>query len=174
MLDVSWQDIALHRAKRVGDALDDEGLHPTQHDSELLVGVAVRRNRGSGAELDQVHHGILTEERAALDAGDEAERRDVSEPDELRPQRQHCLILSVLLEKWQVLQSLSSFRMPTLETGGLLREQAYVDGAWVDADSGATFPVVDPATGSIIANVPRLGATETRRAIEAAQRALPA
>jgi succinate-semialdehyde dehydrogenase / glutarate-semialdehyde dehydrogenase len=55
----------------------------------------------------------------------------------------------------------------------LLHEQAYVDGAWVDADSGATFPVVDPATGATIAEVPRMGAAETRRAIEAAQRALP-
>ena len=56
----------------------------------------------------------------------------------------------------------------------LLRNQAYVDGAWADADSGATFPVVDPATGVTIAEVPRMGVAETRRAIEAAQRALPA
>ena len=62
--------------------------------------------------------------------------------------------------------------MTALETD-LLRDQAYVDGAWVDADSGATFPVVDPATGATIAEVPRMGAAETRRAIEAAQRALP-
>ena len=52
----------------------------------------------------------------------------------------------------------------------LLRTQAYVDGRWVDADSGATFPVLDPATGETIAEVPRMGAAETRRAIEAAQR----
>ena len=63
--------------------------------------------------------------------------------------------------------------MTALETD-LLRDQAYVDGAWVDADSGETFPVIDPATGATIANVPRMGAAETRRAIEAAQRALPA
>jgi succinate-semialdehyde dehydrogenase/glutarate-semialdehyde dehydrogenase len=56
----------------------------------------------------------------------------------------------------------------------LLHDRAYVDGAWVDADSGETFAVVDPATGATIANVPRMGAAETRRAIEAAQRALPA
>ncbi len=55
----------------------------------------------------------------------------------------------------------------------LVRTQAYVDGAWIDADSGATFPVVDPATGETIAEVPRLGAAETRRAVEAAERALP-
>jgi succinate-semialdehyde dehydrogenase / glutarate-semialdehyde dehydrogenase len=56
----------------------------------------------------------------------------------------------------------------------LLRSQAYIDGAWVDADSGETFPVVDPASGETIGEVPRLGATETRRAIEAAARAFPA
>ena len=56
----------------------------------------------------------------------------------------------------------------------LLRTRAYVDGSWVDGDSGETFPVVDPATGETIAEVPRLGAAETRRAIEAAERALPA
>ena len=63
--------------------------------------------------------------------------------------------------------------MTALETD-LLRDRAYVDGAWIEADSGATFPVVDPATGATIAEVPRMGAAETRRAIEAAQRALPA
>jgi|SRR5581483_6276205 len=56
----------------------------------------------------------------------------------------------------------------------LLRRQAYVDGQWIDADAGETFPVVDPATGEEIATVPRMGAHETRRAIEAAERALPA
>ena len=56
----------------------------------------------------------------------------------------------------------------------LLRDQAYLDGAWVGADSGATFPVHDPATGLVIAEVPRMGAAETRRAIAAAHRALPA
>jgi succinate-semialdehyde dehydrogenase/glutarate-semialdehyde dehydrogenase len=56
----------------------------------------------------------------------------------------------------------------------LLQRQAYVDGKWVDADSGETFPVVNPATGEVIAEVPRMGAAETRRALGAAERALPA
>jgi succinate-semialdehyde dehydrogenase / glutarate-semialdehyde dehydrogenase len=56
----------------------------------------------------------------------------------------------------------------------LLRTQAYVDGEWVAADDRATFPVLNPATGETIADVPRLGAGETRRAIEAAAQALPA
>jgi succinate-semialdehyde dehydrogenase/glutarate-semialdehyde dehydrogenase len=55
----------------------------------------------------------------------------------------------------------------------LLRRQAYVDGRLVDADTGEAFSVVNPATGETIARVPRMGAAETRRAIEAAQRALP-
>jgi succinate-semialdehyde dehydrogenase/glutarate-semialdehyde dehydrogenase len=56
----------------------------------------------------------------------------------------------------------------------LLRNQAYLDGIWADADSGETFPVLNPANGETVAEVPRLGAAETRRAIEAAERALPA
>ena len=60
-----------------------------------------------------------------------------------------------------------------LREPALLRRQGYVDGAWVGADSGETFPVVDPATGETLADVPRMGTTETRRAIEAAHRALP-
>ncbi len=63
--------------------------------------------------------------------------------------------------------------MTTLASDLLLR-QAYIDGHWVDADDGSTFDVVDPATGQVIAAVPRMGAAETRRAIEAADRALPA
>jgi succinate-semialdehyde dehydrogenase / glutarate-semialdehyde dehydrogenase len=55
----------------------------------------------------------------------------------------------------------------------LVLQQAFVDGEWVDGDSAETFAVVNPATGETIADVPRLGAEETRRAIEAAHRALP-
>ena len=62
--------------------------------------------------------------------------------------------------------------MAVVETE-LLQRQAYIDGRWADSDSSATFAVVNPATGETIADVPRMGAAETRRAIEAAQRALP-
>jgi succinate-semialdehyde dehydrogenase / glutarate-semialdehyde dehydrogenase len=57
---------------------------------------------------------------------------------------------------------------------GLLRTRAYVDGRWIEADDGATFAVENPATGETLAELPRLGAAETRRAIAAAARALPA
>jgi succinate-semialdehyde dehydrogenase/glutarate-semialdehyde dehydrogenase len=53
----------------------------------------------------------------------------------------------------------------------LLRQQAWVGGRWIDADNGETISVVDPATGVKIGSVPRMGAAETRRAIEAAQTA---
>ena len=62
----------------------------------------------------------------------------------------------------------------TTVTSDLLRTLAYVDGAWAESDDGATFTVTNPATGETVADVPRMGATETRRAIEAAARALPA
>ena len=53
----------------------------------------------------------------------------------------------------------------------LLRTQAYVDGEWVNADSGDTLPVLNPANGEAIADVAKCGAAETRRAIEAAETA---
>jgi succinate-semialdehyde dehydrogenase / glutarate-semialdehyde dehydrogenase len=61
-----------------------------------------------------------------------------------------------------------------LQDPELLRTRAYIDGAWVVADSGETTPVINPATGETIADVARCGGVETRRAIEAADRALPA
>ncbi len=60
-----------------------------------------------------------------------------------------------------------------LEDRRLLRDLAYLGGAWVAADDGTTFPVDDPSSGTQIAALPRLGAAETRRAIEAAGDALP-
>ena len=57
---------------------------------------------------------------------------------------------------------------------GLLREANLIDGAWVGADSGRTFAVRNPADGTLVGEVPALGAAETRRAIEAAARAWPA
>jgi succinate-semialdehyde dehydrogenase/glutarate-semialdehyde dehydrogenase len=56
----------------------------------------------------------------------------------------------------------------SLSDPGLLRTQAFIDGQWVDADSGATFKVYNPATHEVVAEVADVGADETRRAIEAA------
>jgi succinate-semialdehyde dehydrogenase / glutarate-semialdehyde dehydrogenase len=56
----------------------------------------------------------------------------------------------------------------------LLRNQGYINGQWVGAQSGAVFAVTNPATGSVVAQVADMGAAETERAIAAAQAALPA
>src|SRR5499427_1301685 len=56
----------------------------------------------------------------------------------------------------------------------LFRQQCHINGKWVDADSGKTVEVNNPATGEILGTVPSMGATETRRAIEAANAAWPA
>src|SRR5687768_3844964 len=53
----------------------------------------------------------------------------------------------------------------------LFRQSCYVDGAWVNAASGGTINVDNPATGGIVGTVPKCGGAETRKAIEAADRA---
>jgi len=68
--------------------------------------------------------------------------------------------------------ALKEFRIQ-LSDPSLFRQQCYIDGAWVDADDRATIEVDDPASGKIIGTVPKMGAKETRRAIEAAERAFP-
>ena len=54
----------------------------------------------------------------------------------------------------------------------LLRTEAYINGEWVGADSGARLPVTNPATGDLLTDVAKAGAAETRRAIEAAEIAM--
>ena len=61
-----------------------------------------------------------------------------------------------------------------LQDPTLFREQGYIDGAWSAADSAATLPVHNPATRETLGSVPDMGAAETRRAIDAAARAMPA
>jgi succinate-semialdehyde dehydrogenase / glutarate-semialdehyde dehydrogenase len=56
----------------------------------------------------------------------------------------------------------------------LLRNQGLIDNQWIAADSGKTFAITNPATGAVVAQVADMGAEETRRAIAAAERALPA
>lgn len=53
----------------------------------------------------------------------------------------------------------------------LLRHQAYIDGQWLDADDGTSTEVTNPATGEVLGSVPNMGVAETKRAIEAAQKA---
>ncbi|WP_038207885.1 NAD-dependent succinate-semialdehyde dehydrogenase [Xenophilus azovorans] len=56
-----------------------------------------------------------------------------------------------------------------LKDPSLFRQQAFLAGAWIDADEGKTIAVTNPATGETIGTVPVCGAAETRRAIEAAE-----
>jgi succinate-semialdehyde dehydrogenase/glutarate-semialdehyde dehydrogenase len=56
----------------------------------------------------------------------------------------------------------------------LFRGRCLIDGRWLSADEGGTVPVHNPATSEQLGTIPLMGAAETRRAIEAAARALPA
>ncbi len=61
-----------------------------------------------------------------------------------------------------------------LNNPDLFKQQAFINGQWCDADSGETHDVINPATNERLGTVPFMGAAETRRAIEAAQAAMPA
>jgi succinate-semialdehyde dehydrogenase / glutarate-semialdehyde dehydrogenase len=56
----------------------------------------------------------------------------------------------------------------------LFREACYINGAWVSPQGSATIQVDNPASGEILGSVPKLGAAETRQAIDAANAAFPA
>ena len=56
----------------------------------------------------------------------------------------------------------------------LFRQQAYIDGQWLDAADGARQDIFNPATGACIGQVPNLSAAEARQASAAAERAGPA
>lgn len=62
----------------------------------------------------------------------------------------------------------------SLKDKALLRQANFIDGKWVQSDNGAMMSVHNPATGEEIGRVPAMTCLETRRAIEAAYRALPA
>ena len=64
--------------------------------------------------------------------------------------------------------------MLTLNDPALLRQQCYINGQWLDAGSGKTTDVSNPATGEIIGAVPTMGTQETAHAISAANDAWPA
>jgi 2-iminobutanoate/2-iminopropanoate deaminase len=94
MLDTAGQHVPFERVEFVRHSADDERLHPAQDDAELLVLVAVQRDRRAGIELDQVEHRALTEERPAADALRQLERADVVKADELRL---HCARIILVL-----------------------------------------------------------------------------
>lgn len=77
---------------------------------------------------------------------------------------------------WNVHEPNAHKDMVTIMTATQLSliEKALIGGEWVGADSGATFAVTNPATGETLGHVPDMGVAETRRAIAAAEKALPA
>lgn len=68
--------------------------------------------------------------------------------------------------------SRKAHQIPPLKDKSLFKEQAYINGAWVNAQSGKTFEVHDPATGKVIGTMPEMNANDTNDAIAAASRAL--
>lgn len=61
--------------------------------------------------------------------------------------------------------------MLNLQDPSLLRQECYLDGVWTGAEDGSRFAVTNPATGQVIAQVPRCGAAQAQRAIAAAEKA---
>lgn len=63
---------------------------------------------------------------------------------------------------------------PVVSNSELLRNRAYINGEWVQAHSGQSFAVTNPANGEHLSDVPDMGAEDTRAAIAAAEAAWPA
>lgn len=64
--------------------------------------------------------------------------------------------------------------MPELKNQSLLLNRIFINGQWCDAEDQSTFAVLNPANGELLERVANAGAGDTRRAIDAAARALPA
>ncbi len=62
--------------------------------------------------------------------------------------------------------------MSSLQSTELFQQQAYINGQWLAAQSNATVPVSNPATGEEIGTIPNMGAAEATQAVEAAYTAL--
>ena len=62
----------------------------------------------------------------------------------------------------------------SLSDNTLFRTECYINGQWCSAESRARLAIKNPATGDVIAEVAKVGAEETRRAIEAAETAMTA
>lgn len=62
--------------------------------------------------------------------------------------------------------------MSSLQSTELFQQQAYINGQWLAAQSNATVPVSNPATGEEIGTIPNMGGAEATQAVEAAYTAL--
>lgn len=70
------------------------------------------------------------------------------------------------------LQSTQAHRS-ALQRPDLIRDAAYIAGAWVGAEDGASIAVDDPFTGDIVGSVPSLSEAQAQSAIDAAEAAFP-
>lgn len=67
----------------------------------------------------------------------------------------------------QAAMKATKFALP-MKDQDLFRQQCFINGQWLNADSGKTIEVTNPATGEVLGTIPQMGAAETKRAIEAA------
>lgn len=68
--------------------------------------------------------------------------------------------------------SLRQHQVPPLKDKSLFKEQSYINGKWVNAKSGKTFEVTDPATSQVIGTMPEMDKNDANDAIAAASEAL--
>ncbi|GIZ39426.1 hypothetical protein CKM354_000280900 [Cercospora kikuchii] len=68
--------------------------------------------------------------------------------------------------------SRNAHQVPPLADKTLFKEQCYINGQWVNARSGKSFEVHDPATGKVIGTMPEMNKDDTNDAIQAASDAL--
>ena len=60
-----------------------------------------------------------------------------------------------------------------LKNNALFKETCFIGGRWIESDSGEKIEVDNPASNEIIGKVPKCSSSETKKAIEEAQKALP-
>ena len=60
-----------------------------------------------------------------------------------------------------------------IKDAALFRQKVYINGKWEDSDNKKTSEITNPSTGEVLGTVPNCGATEAKRAIEAANKAWP-
>src|ERR1700693_4675871 len=61
----------------------------------------------------------------------------------------------------------------TIDVANTVRKM-FLDGSWIESESGKTFDAISPATGKTIAQVPKGTRADAQSAVQAAHRARPA
>ncbi|MGF6726121.1 succinate-semialdehyde dehydrogenase/glutarate-semialdehyde dehydrogenase [Paraburkholderia sp. GAS41] len=89
-------------------------------------------------------------------------------PNRPKPQKNHQTKASAALTSLEKNMPQTSLKDPSL-----FKTKAYIAGQWQNSDDETTFEVRNPATGETLGKIPRMGPSETRRAIDAANAAWP-